>query len=120
MTKSAFLLTGLAVASLSLAVSGQVQQQQATLPEPYATKSVTNGPRVVARPEGAKLTVPAGFQVEEYMSGFKVPRFMLLAPGGEVLISDSADGGGVYALMSKEKKLLVEGLDRPYGLALKR
>src|ERR1022692_2436565 len=118
MTKRSILLAGLAAASLSLAVSGQVQQQAATLPAPYTTVSVTNGPRVVERPEGAKLTLPKGFEVEEYMGGFKVPRFMLLAPGGEILISDSADGGGVYALAGKEKKLLVEGLDRPYGLAL--
>jgi glucose/arabinose dehydrogenase len=111
MTKSLILL-------LAVCAQGQVQQQAATLPAPFATQSVTNGPRVVERPEGAKLTLPKGFEVEEYMGGFKVPRFMLLAPGGEILISDSADGGGVYALAGKEKKLLVEGLDRPYGLAL--
>src|SRR5258708_37515246 len=103
MTKRVFLLTGTAVAGLCLAASGQVQQQASTLPEPYATKSVTNGPRVVPRPEGAKLTVPQGFVLEEYATGFKVPRFMLIAPGGEILISDAADGGGVYALTDKTK-----------------
>src|SRR5206468_3073287 len=41
-----------------------------------------------------------------------------------ILVSDASDGGGVYALVSKtkagppEKTLLIEGLDRPYGLAL--
>jgi glucose/arabinose dehydrogenase len=118
MIKQVILLSGLATLALGARSTGQVQQNPATLPAPFATESVTNGPRVVARPEGAKLTLPAGFTVEEYMDGFKVPRFMILAPGGEILISDSDDGGAVYALVGKEKKKLVEGLDRPYGLAL--
>jgi hypothetical protein len=38
----------------------------ADLPQPYDTKSVDNGPRMAARPDGAMPQVPAGFKVEEF------------------------------------------------------
>ena len=69
--------------------------------------------------------MPQGFQVEEYATGFTRPRFMLLGPSNEILLADSMNSGSVYALVDKnkdgkvdEKKELVKGLDRPYGLAL--
>ena len=34
------------------------------LPAPYATSSSTNRPKVIARPDGAQLRVPQGFNVE--------------------------------------------------------
>ncbi|MDX2042773.1 MAG: hypothetical protein SF097_16255 [Acidobacteriota bacterium] len=36
------------------------------LPKPFATDSVRNPPRVVAQPSGAKLELPAGFNVEVF------------------------------------------------------
>ncbi len=72
---------------------------------------------MIARPDGAKLNVPAGFMVEEYASGFQRPRFMVEGPGGEVLVSDTVANGSVYVLKNGEKKVLLSGLDRPYGLA---
>jgi glucose/arabinose dehydrogenase len=127
MTKRTFLLASVAAIGLSGLTMAQVQQQEKTLPAPFATPSANNRPHVVARPEGSKLSVPKGFEIEEYASGFKVPRFMLLLPSGDVLITDAEDKGGVYALINKaktykdpEKKTLIEGLDRPYGLAMWR
>ena len=89
------------------------------LPAPFATPSVNNAPRVIPRPDGARLQVPAGFDVEVYAEGFEVPRYMLVGPGKELLVSDSAkDGAGaVYVLEGKERKKLIGGLDRPFGLA---
>ena len=58
--------------------------------------------------------------MEIYQEGFKVPRFMMLGPSNEVLLSDSARGteGTVYvSRKGKERKKLIGGLDRPYGLA---
>lgn len=86
------------------------------LPEPYHTPSASNSPRVVSKPEGAELKVPAGFVVEEYLSGFSAPRFMLLGPSGEILLSDMK-AGTIYILKDKDKRTLIEDLDRPYGLA---
>ncbi|HEY3740486.1 MAG TPA: PQQ-dependent sugar dehydrogenase [Bryobacteraceae bacterium] len=91
------------------------------LPAPFATPDARNPPKVIARPDAAKLSVPAGFKVKEYASGFSRPRFMLEGPGGEVLITESTAKGSVTVLTDggKSRKKLIEGLDRPYGLALR-
>ena len=97
------------------------------LPPPYATPSVNNGPRVVGRPAGAQLHLPAGFSVDVYADNFARPRYMLLGAGGELLLSDAAESpdGAVYVMPLKkadgyqahDRKKLIGGLDRPYGLA---
>ena len=87
------------------------------LPEPYATPSAINPPLIIERPAGAKLSVPSGFRVTEYLSGFDQPRFMLLGPANEILLSDMA-AGIVYVIHNKKSKELLKHLDRPYGMAL--
>src|SRR5262249_45617216 len=77
-----------------------------------------NAPTLVARPAGAKIQVPAGFSVEEFARGFERPRFMVEGPGGEVIVSDTIANGSVIALRDGAKKVLISGLDRPYGVAL--
>ncbi|MEE9575695.1 MAG: hypothetical protein V3W03_06290, partial [Gammaproteobacteria bacterium] len=62
------------------------------LPEPYHTDSANNPPRLIAQPEDVSLLLPDGFIVEEYLSGFLRPRFMLLGPDNEILLSDIAAG----------------------------
>ena len=111
-------------AVLGLAVASA---QQVKLPPPFHTPSASNPPRVIERPDGARLQVPAGFDVQEFASGFERPRYMILGPAGEILLSDSARPGRVYALADRnrdnriaddEKKEILGGLDRPFGLAL--
>ena len=87
------------------------------LPEPYHTESATNPPRLIPRPKQASLSVPEGFVVEEYLSDFLRPRFMLLGPEGEVLLSDIA-AGVVYVIRDKRAAPLISNLSKPYGLAL--
>lgn len=92
------------------------------LPEPFHTESATNRPNVIEQPSGAKLAVPEGFKVEEYVTGdFKRPRFMLLGPNDELVFSDSgsrnATDGSVYIHHDGSTRKLIENLDRPYGLA---
>jgi glucose/arabinose dehydrogenase len=62
-------------------------------------------------------TVPQDFVVQEYATGFQRPRFMVEGPGEEVLLSDTVKNGSVYVLIHGEKKVLLSGLDQPYGLA---
>ena len=102
----------------------QVQQFESKLPAPFTTPSSDNRPRVVAQPNGAQLQLPQGFTIEEYAGGFDTPRFMYTAPGGEIILSDSS-AGSVYILTDKsksyknpERKKILDGLDRPYGLAI--
>jgi glucose/arabinose dehydrogenase len=100
-----------------IAAAYAAQRAVPKLPPPYHTPSANNRPRVIERPAGVQLKLPAGFTVEEYASGFKVPRYMLLGPSGELLIADSADGGSVIVMHKGNRKTIAEGLDRPYGLA---
>jgi glucose/arabinose dehydrogenase len=105
-----------------VAVTGVVvalQQARPQLPAPYHTPSANNRPQVIERPNGAALALPAGFAIEEFASGFERPRFLALGPSKEVLLSDAVSNGSVYVLTKggKERKKLVGGLDRPYGMA---
>ena len=93
----------------------------ADLPPQYATPSVDNGPRVVGRPEGAMPKVPAGFKVEEYVSGLNNPRYIQTAPNGDVFVVESgpervkilrpASDGGKPQVFT-----FVTGLSKPFGL----
>jgi glucose/arabinose dehydrogenase len=100
------------------------QRPALNLPAPYATPTVSNGAKVIPQPEGATLKVPAGFHVEKYATGFQRPRYMILGPSGEVLLSDTVANGSVVVLVDQKhdfqpavRKTLIENLDRPFGMA---
>jgi glucose/arabinose dehydrogenase len=101
------------------------KQPMAKLPPPYHTPSATNGAKVIPQPDGSELRVPTGFRVEEFAAGFQKPRIMLQTPNGEILVTDSVPGGSVFVLTDKDKdgkadnerRALISGLDRPYGMA---
>lgn len=105
---------------LLISVLGFGQKVPVELPAPFATPSVNNGPKVIAKPDTAKFTLPKGFSIEEYASGFERPRFMMIGPSGELLLTESVNPGSVIVLTKngKERKKIIEGLDRPYGLAM--
>ena len=82
---------------------------------------------VIAQPQDVELKLPPGFKIEVAAEGFQVPRFMLMGPSQEILLSDAAkDGAGaVYVLRDlnhdgklDEQTKIIDGLSRPYGLAL--
>lgn len=98
------------------------------LPPPYATPSANNGPRVIPKPGDARLNVPPGFHAEVWSDdGYVRPRYMLLGPSGEILLADSGPGmgpmgprreGKVYVFdQHKNRKVLIDHLYQPYGLA---
>ena len=60
-----------------------------TLPEPYATKSVTNYSDVVGWKEGETPKAPDGFTVTKYAEDFDNPRWMYVTPNGDVLVAES-------------------------------
>lgn len=94
------------------------QQAPVNLPPPFHTPNASNGAKVIEKPDAARLQVPSGFTVEEFAAGFKKPRVMIEAPNGEILVSDSVAKGSVIVLAGGKRKDLIEGLDRPYGMAL--
>ncbi len=93
------------------------------LPAPYATKSATNGPKVVDRPKDAWPQAPAGFKVELYTSAVRQPRNILTAPNGDFFVAESHDGDirvlrGIGADGKPQQSLVfVSGLTEPYGIA---
>ncbi len=111
--------------TLTIVFAFMAMGAEVKLPPPFHTPSATNRPQVIDRPDGAQLRVPQGFSVEEYASDFNKPRIMLYTPTGEILVTESAPNGTVTVLYDKnndfkadkERKILIKGLDRPYGLA---
>ncbi len=102
--------------ALSCVIAASGFAADVNLPAPFATPSARNPSKVVAAPSGAQLKVPPGFKVEEYMSGFQQPRFLTLGPSKELIIVDTA-AGIVHTARGKDKKELIKGLTRPYGVA---
>jgi glucose/arabinose dehydrogenase len=92
----------------------------ADLPQPYATKSAGNGPKVVDRPAGAMPQVIPGFHVEQYVSGLDGPREMRTAPNGDVFIAESSAGTlEVLRVVGGKPQVQVftDGLKQPFGIA---
>ena len=95
----------------------------ADLPAPYATSSAQNRPHVVKRPDGAWPKAPAGFRVEEFLSGLENPRLIRTAPNGDELFAESAPGRiRVLRLTDGASKpdrseVFASGLSRPFGIA---
>jgi glucose/arabinose dehydrogenase len=106
------------------AVLGHHDVRFEALPAPFATPSADNGPRVVARPEGAWLHVPPGFHVAPYAEGdFTMPRKLAVAPNGDVFVADS-EAGTIFVLRgidaggrARQRSTFATGLMQPYGLA---
>ena len=93
------------------------------LPPDYATPSADNTAKVVAPPTGAKPRVPQGFDVALFASGFANPRYLLTAPNGDILVTESSantirvlrdsDGDG----HPETNKRFARDLRQPFGLA---
>jgi len=93
------------------------------LPEPFATKSASNGPDLVARPEKVWPVAPAGFKVELYATGLDNPRWMRTAPNGDIFLAEMQPGRiRVFRGVTSDGKpelagVFAEGLKHPYGIA---
>ncbi len=59
------------------------------LPAPYATKSAKNFSNVVGWPAGKTPQAPAGFTVTEYAGDLVSPRWMYVAPNGDVFVAEA-------------------------------
>ena len=93
------------------------------LPQPYATQSSYNGPKVVARPDNVWPVAPAGFKVELYAAGLDNPRLLRTAPNGDIFLVES-DAGRIRVFRGltsdgkpEQSAIFTDGLKRPYGLA---
>ena len=89
------------------------------LPKPYATAGVANPSQRIARPPGVLPDVPAGFSVSVYASGLRNPRWMTVAPNGDVFLAEPS-AGRVTLLHEVDGKIqahdFADGFDFPHGL----
>ncbi|GAA0538109.1 PQQ-dependent sugar dehydrogenase [Chitinophaga japonensis] len=59
------------------------------LPAPYATKSVKNYSEVLGWPADKKPVPPAGFTVTKFSDSLINPRWIYIAPNGDVLVAEA-------------------------------
>src|SRR5215831_12119744 len=119
----------IAIGALLFLASGLRAQvtngQKPHLPPPFATRSSGNPPEGVPPPEGFLPSVPAGFRVNIFAKGFREPRWLAVAPNGDVFLADS--GAGKILILrdpkqtggAQERDLFASGLDRPFGIAFR-
>jgi len=93
------------------------------LPAPYATKSAGNAPNKTKPPAGFLPTVPSGFRVNIFATNFKVPRWLAVAPNGDIFVADM--GAGEIVILrdpqntggAQARETFADGLRRPFGIA---
>ena len=120
--RCAFLL--LVTIGMPAYLSAQVTKgQKPKLPKPFETKSAGNGPDRVKPPAGFLPTVPQGFQINVFAASFKRPRWLTVAPNGDIFLADT--GAGEIVVMrdpkntggAQEREIFVDGMRRPFGIA---
>src|ERR1700732_2054159 len=115
------------VLAFALFLPGLVQAQvthgqKPKLPAPFTTKSASNSPEVAKPPVGFLPTVPQGFRVNVFASNFKYPRWLTVAPNGDIFLADS--GAGEIVVMrdpkntggAQEREVFVNGQKEPFGI----
>ena len=101
----------------------QIRIDPSALPAPGVTPSTANLPEYEPRPEGNTITVPAGFAANVFAKDFDNPRWLEVAPNGDVFVASTGkvtvlrdtDGDGV----AETRSTFVSGLDFPHGMAFR-
>jgi glucose/arabinose dehydrogenase len=64
--------------------------QAVDLPAPYATESKTKFSNVIGWPEGKTPVAPEGFTVAKFADGLNNPRWIYIAPNGDILVAEAS------------------------------
>src|SRR5258708_28190059 len=108
---------------LPLMMSAQVTHgQKPKLPAPFLTKSAGNPPEVEKPPAGFLPTVTQGFVANVFATNFKYPRWLTVAPNGDIFLADS--GSGEIVVMrdpqktgkAQQREIFVDGQNEPFGI----
>jgi glucose/arabinose dehydrogenase len=99
--------------------------QKPKLPAPFATNSAGNGPDKVKPPAGFLPTVPPGFRLTVFAANFKRPRWLTVAPNGDIFLADT--GAGEIVVLrdpqhtggAQEREVFADGMKRPFGIAFR-
>jgi glucose/arabinose dehydrogenase len=105
-------------------LSAQVTHgQKPNLPAPFATKSAGNGPTRDTPPAGFVPTVPQGFRINVYAADFKTPRWLTVAPNGDIFVAET--GANQIDVLrdpkntgsAQEREVFATGTTRVFGIA---
>ncbi|HUQ96415.1 MAG TPA: sorbosone dehydrogenase family protein [Chitinophagaceae bacterium] len=77
--------------------------QEVNLPAPYATKSSQNFSKVIGWPQGKTPLAPQGFAVTKFADGFNNPRWIYVAPNGDIFV---AEANTEQSTLDKAKSML--------------
>jgi glucose/arabinose dehydrogenase len=94
----------------------EFQVSPTALPAPYATPGVDNHSDTIARPANALPQVPPGFTIEPYVTKLANPRFLALAPNGDVFMTETR-AGKVSVIRDGKASDFVTGFAAPSGIA---
>jgi glucose/arabinose dehydrogenase len=104
--------------------NGHYEIKPSQLPAPFATRSASNSPDVVPKPPNANLKLPPGFQINTWAEGdMENPRWLALAPNGDVFVADSRSGRILLFRDAhnrgkvEERFVFASDLRRPFGMA---
>jgi glucose/arabinose dehydrogenase len=99
--------------------------QKPNLPAPYSTKSAGNGPRNDKPPAGFLPTVPQGFRINVFAADFKRPRWLTVAPNGDIFVAEN--GANQIVVLrdpqntggAQQREVFATGTTRVFGIAFK-
>jgi len=95
----------------------------ADLPQPYATPTAGNGPKIVPRPANVWPKAPPGFKVDLYAEDVGHARLLRTAPNGDVFAAVTAAGKIVLLRgvddhgKARQASVFAGGLNKPFGIA---
>ena len=131
MTRAAMICAGFvtlcSAAALAADASGDYpgkhfQVLPSDMPKPFATPAVENSSQTIARPANALPQVPKGFTVSVFADHLSNPRWMAVAPNGDVFLAQP--DAGIISILRDTKgdghataTTFADGFNKPHGLA---
>jgi len=83
------LITVMSIGTQALSQTQTYIMDTLNLPEPYATPSINNFSKVMGWSEGTTPVAPTGFTVSKFADGFENPRWIYVAPNGDIFVSEA-------------------------------
>ncbi len=82
-------LMGMLLLMSVVTTRSNAQMDTLHLPEPYETKSVINYSKVIGWSGDEKPVAPSGFTVSKFAADFSNPRWIYVAPNGDIFVSEA-------------------------------
>ena len=88
------ILVLLLISSLSITTNAQSTKvktavEEVTLPDPFATPSARNNSKTIGWTDNKTPVAPKGYTVTKFASGLDNPRWMYVAPNGDIFVAEA-------------------------------